>query len=112
MIVVSAFARLMKHTTAFMTMPTLEYELLTENGEPGWTATWYNHQDDESMTPLDKPIHTTFVDETRVFISTSTPPGITKRWSMKLQGQLKPRPTDTNFEFGLSVAGRAKVITI
>jgi hypothetical protein len=51
------------------------------------------------------------VDETRIFISTSAPNGITRRWTMKLEGQLKPRARDCTFEFGLTVSGRAKVDT-
>lgn len=41
--------------------------------------------------------------------STSYPQNITKRWTLKLRGQLKPREKDTEFEFGLISAGRAKV---
>jgi beta-glucosidase len=41
--------------------------------------------------------------------STSYPDNITYRWTMKLEGRLKPREKDTLFEFGLIVAGRAKV---
>lgn len=90
-------------------MPTLDYELFTSSGERGWTGSWYAHEDDESMTPLSTPYSTRLVDETRIFISTSAPKGITRRWTMKLEGELKPRERDCLFEFGLTVAGRAKV---
>lgn len=53
---------------AYMQMPTLERELVTENGENGWTAYWYAHENDESMTPLPEPMETRFLDETRMFI--------------------------------------------
>jgi hypothetical protein len=33
-------------------------------------------------------------------------------WTLRLRGQLKPRPYDVDFEFGLSAAGRAKVHSI
>lgn len=92
-----------------MTLPSLDYELLTEAGERGWIGTWHSHSNDDSMAVLDEPIATRVIDETRIFISTSTPKNITRRWTMKLRGYLKPRPYDCNFEFGLTVSGRAKV---
>ncbi|KAG2737074.1 hypothetical protein P692DRAFT_20813455 [Suillus brevipes Sb2] len=67
-----------------METPTLDYELFTLSGERGWTSTWYAHQDDESVTVLNTPYSTRLVDETRIFISTSAPKGITRRWTMKL----------------------------
>jgi len=94
---------------AYMEMPTLDYELFTPSGERGWTCSWYAHEDNESMTPLSTPYSTRVIDETRIFISTSAPKGITKRWTIKLEGELKPRVRDCLFEFGLTVAGRAKV---
>lgn len=53
---------------AYRTMPTLDYDILTEDGKPGWTCTWYTHESDSSMTPLPEPIKTQYVDETRIFI--------------------------------------------
>ncbi|KAJ7581226.1 beta-glucosidase [Mycena floridula] len=94
---------------AYMTMPSLDYELFTSTGEQGWIGSWYSHEEDESMTPLPKPISTGLVDETRIFVSTSAPTGITRIWTLKLEGYLKPRPYDAKFEFGLTVAGRAKL---
>lgn len=41
--------------------------------------------------------------------STSYPAELTKRWTLRLKGQLKPRAYDSQFEFGLISAGRAKV---
>ena len=92
-----------------MTKPSLDYDMVTETGECGWIGSWYKHVDDDSMVPLDQPFEKRLIDETRMFISTSTPKGITKRWTLKLNGQLKPKPYDRKFEFGLAVAGRAKV---
>jgi beta-glucosidase len=61
------------------------------------------------MTPLDEPVKVDHLDETRIFISTSAPSALTKRWTLKLRGKLLARPKDTSFEFGLISAGRAKV---
>ncbi|KIK64526.1 glycoside hydrolase family 3 protein [Collybiopsis luxurians FD-317 M1] len=93
----------------YMTMPTLEQELVTEDGQPGWTGSWYSHLSDESMTPAEKPLSSFLVDETRIFISTSYPKELTTRWTLRLRGFLRPRQKDTPFEFGLMVAGRAKL---
>jgi len=92
-------------------LPTLEWDLTTEKGgnERGWNGEWYSHESDDSMKPLDTPIATQFFDETRLFVSTSYPEGITRKWTIKLRGFLKPRPYDIDFEFGLIAAGRAKV---
>ena len=49
-------------------MPTLETELVTEDGRPGWTGYFHSHETDESMTPLKEPLLTRYIDETRVFL--------------------------------------------
>ena len=90
-------------------MPSLDYDIFTESGERGWIGNWHCHVNDDSLIPLDEVLETRLIDETRVFFSTSVPPGITRRWTMKLRGYLKPRTYDCTFEFGLIVAGRAKV---
>ena len=90
-------------------MPVLDDDIFTESGERGWIGDWYNHVNDESLVPLDEVYETRLIDETRVFFSTSVPQGMTRRWTMKLRGYLKPRLYDCMFEFGLIVAGRAKV---
>ncbi|KAI0343869.1 beta-glucosidase [Trametopsis cervina] len=94
---------------AYMTLPTLEYDLLTEDGKTGWIGEWFAHENDDSMTPVGEPVKVQFMDETRMFISTSYPAGITKRWTLRLKGLFKPREKDTLFEFGLISAGRAKL---
>ncbi|KAI6129846.1 glycoside hydrolase family 3 protein [Pisolithus croceorrhizus] len=94
---------------SYMEMPTLDFDLTTPTGERGWIGSWYRHENDDSMTLAPTPIETRLIDETRVFINTSTPEGITRRWSLKLEGLLKPRSRDCIFEFGLTVAGRAKL---
>ncbi|KAJ7251130.1 beta-glucosidase [Mycena haematopus] len=94
---------------AYLTSPSLDYELFTGDGKRGWTGSWHSHVDDDSMTPLDEPVRVDHLDETRIFISTSAPSGLTKRWTLKLRGQLLPRDKDTPFEFGLISAGRARL---
>ncbi|KAJ7097620.1 beta-glucosidase [Mycena epipterygia] len=94
---------------AYLTSPSLDYELFTEDGKRGWTGSWHSHLSDESMTPVDETLKTDYLDETRIFISNSAPEGLTKRWTLKLRGQLLPRSKDTPFEFGLIAAGRAKL---
>ncbi|TFK64154.1 glycoside hydrolase family 3 protein [Pluteus cervinus] len=93
----------------YKNLPTLEYDLFTSSGERGWIGTWHRHENDDSLVPIEEPVATQYIDETRIFISTSTPVGITKRWTLRLRGHLKPRPSDVDFEFGLTAAGRAKL---
>ncbi|KZT33940.1 beta-glucosidase [Sistotremastrum suecicum HHB10207 ss-3] len=93
---------------AFLTLPTLDGELVTEDGKPGWIGSWYSHVDDK-FTLAPKPIKIQLVDETNMMISNSHPPEISERWSLNLRGFLKPRATDVAVEFGLTVAGRAKL---
>ncbi|KJA20349.1 glycoside hydrolase family 3 protein [Hypholoma sublateritium FD-334 SS-4] len=90
------------------TAPSLDYDMLTLDGRRGWIGSWYNHLSDDSFEVADL-IREQYIDETRLFISTSYPKGITKRWTLKLRGQLKPREKDCTFEFGLTVAGRGKL---
>ncbi|KAF7296605.1 Glycoside hydrolase family 3 protein [Mycena chlorophos] len=94
---------------AYLTSPSLDDELYTEEGLPGWTASWHAHESDESMVALADPYKVERIDETRMFISTSHPDGITTRYTLKLRGHLLPRAKDTAFEFGLLSAGRAKL---
>ena len=92
-----------------MEMPTLDFDLVSPSGERGFLGSWFSHESDESMIPLPTPMGTRLIDETRMFIGISIPVGITRRWTLRLEGQLKPRAHDCVFEFGLTVAGRAKV---
>ena len=80
------------------------------------------------MTPLEKPTVTRYIDETRIFLryvglyhhsvqvvelivphSDDYPRELTKRFTLRLRGFFKPREKDTQFEFGLLSAGRAKL---
>lgn len=92
-----------------MTLPSLDYEIVTEKGEKGWIGSYYNT--DSSLAAVGEVVETKLIDETSCFISTSYPKNITERWMLKLNGKLKPRSSDQKFEFGLTVAGRAKVCT-
>lgn len=92
-----------------MSLPTLENDLVTPTGERGWVGTWHKHESDDSLVAVEEPLESRLVDETRIFISSSTPKNITRKWTLRLRGHLKPRPYDCAFEFGLTVAGRAKV---
>lgn len=94
---------------AYMLTPSLDYDIFTETGQRGWMGSWYSHESDESMTPVAEPLKTQYIDETRMFFSTSYPAELTKRWTLRLKGQLKPRAYDSQFEFGLISAGRAKL---
>ncbi|KAJ6482510.1 beta-glucosidase [Mycena sanguinolenta] len=94
---------------AYLTSPSLDYELFTEDGKRGWMGSWHSHVDDDSMTALDEPFRVDYFDETRIFISTSAPSALTKRWTLKLRGRLSPREKDAPFEFGLISAGRARL---
>ncbi|KAF5348348.1 hypothetical protein D9758_010946 [Tetrapyrgos nigripes] len=97
----------------YMNLPTLETMLTVEKDgqKEGWTVRWFKHKSDESMVSLDEPLagQDRFVDETRIFISTSYPAELTRRWTLKLQGWLKPQEKDVEWEFGLTSAGRAKL---
>ncbi|KAJ7214280.1 GH family 3 beta-glucosidase [Mycena rebaudengoi] len=94
---------------AYLTSPSLDYDLFTEEGKRGSTGSWHTHVDDDSMVALEKPLKTDHLDKTKIFISDSAPAALTKRWTLKLRGQMLPRSKDTPFKFGLIAAGRAKL---
>ena len=110
-ILLGSFLSTLMYPTAYKKMPSLDYDIFTHSGERGWIGSWHSHLDDDSLIPLDEVLETQLIDETQMFIGTSVPQGITKRWTMKLRGYLKPRPYDCIFEFGLAASGRAKVHT-
>ena len=51
-----------------MQMPTLENEIVTEDGKPGWMGYFHSHESDEGMIPLEKPLTSRYIDETRIFL--------------------------------------------
>ncbi|KAG8854733.1 hypothetical protein FRB91_003186 [Serendipita sp. 411] len=91
----------------FKLLPSLDFDIINSQGGKGFDAGWFSH--DEQDKPLPEPLKTLQVDETFIFISDSAPRELTERWTMKLKGFLRPREEDTEFEFGLTVAGRAKL---
>ncbi|KAG8986365.1 hypothetical protein FRB90_004056 [Tulasnella sp. 427] len=91
---------------AYRQLPVLDKSIMTASGEAGWTATWHSH--DEHDRPLDEPIKTLHLTETNIFVSNSSPVGITERWTMKLKGKLRALEKDAPWQFGLIVAGRAR----
>jgi beta-glucosidase len=92
-----------------MQLPTLESELVTPDGQLGWIGSWCSHTSDDSMEPLAKPFKEQLIDETRCSISVDAPKGLTRRWTLRLKGRMKPMDVDREYEFGLISAGRAKV---
>ena len=66
--------------------------------------------DTDGLTAIGEPVKTQLIDESNMFVSMSLPEGITEKWTLKLDGKLKPRDRDVDFEFGVTVAGRAKVM--
>jgi beta-glucosidase len=96
-------------TMAYKTLPPLDYDMYNETGSRGWVLTWHKHEDDDSFTPLDDPLETQLVNHSRLVIGTLVPKGLTRIWTIKLRGYLKPRDHDCMFEFGLIAAGRAKL---
>ncbi|KAF8993944.1 glycoside hydrolase family 3 protein [Cyathus striatus] len=93
----------------YRTMPSLDFDLVTSTGERGWTGSWHAHVSDDSLEALPESMGERYIDETKIFLNTSYPKGITRRWTMKLKGYLKERERDCEFEFGIIAAGRAKL---
>ncbi|KAI0000059.1 glycoside hydrolase family 3 protein [Russula vinacea] len=95
---------------AFKVMPSLDFDIVTTTGQRGWLGTWHRHESDDSMIVVEEPVRTRVINETKIFLDLSGPgDDITHRWTLRLRGQLVPREKDMVFEFGLIVAGRAKL---
>lgn len=58
------------------------------------------------------PVVTQVLDETNALISVDKPKGVATYFTLHLKGKMRPRTEDTKFEFGLTVAGRAKVLAL
>ncbi|KAG8916724.1 hypothetical protein FRC01_002899 [Tulasnella sp. 417] len=87
-------------------LPVLDKTIMTASGESGWIATWHSH--DEHDRPIEEPVKTLHLTETNIFVSNSSPAGITERWTMKLKGKLRALEKDAPWQFGLIVAGKAR----
>ncbi|KAF8500930.1 beta-glucosidase [Russula emetica] len=96
--------------SAFKVMPSLDLDIVTSTGRRGWLGTWHRHESDDSMIVVEEPVQTRVIDETRILLDLSAlKDDITRKWTLRLRGQLVPREKDMIFEFGLIVAGRAKL---
>jgi beta-glucosidase len=90
--------------------PSLDLDIVTSTGQRGWVGTWHRHESNDSMIVVEEPIQTRVIDETRILLDLSgLKDDLTRKWTLRLRGQLVPREKDMIFEFGLIVAGRAKV---
>ena len=89
------------HLLAHKYLPTLEDKLKTPEGEPGWKATFYKH--DENGNPTE-PLATYILKDTRLKLNDFILPGITPTWTIKVEGDLTV-PRSGPFELGLTVAG-------
>jgi beta-glucosidase len=91
-------------------MPTLDFDIVTSSGQRGWLGTYHRHESDDGMVVVEEPVQTMVINETNISLDLSgAGVELTRRWSLRLRGQLVPRERDVVFEFGLIVAGRAKV---
>ncbi|KAI0060831.1 glycoside hydrolase family 3 protein [Artomyces pyxidatus] len=86
-------------------LPTLENDLTTPDGKPGWLCTFYSH--DAHGNP-DKAVADFVVHDTRIKLNDFLPEGLGDTWTIKLTGRLTVEKTGP-FELGLTVAGRAKL---
>jgi beta-glucosidase len=94
----------------FKVTPSLDLDIITPTGQRGWLGTWHKHESDDSMVVVEEPVQTRMIDETRILLDLSDlKDDLTRKWTLRLRGQLVPREKDMIFEFGLTVAGRAKV---
>lgn len=93
--------RLLTLLEAHKYLPTLEENLRTPDGEPGWLCTFYSHDSDGNpSTPMGDYV----LQDTRVKLNDFLPPGLTPTWTIKLKGILHFDKTAT-YELGLTVAG-------
>jgi len=72
-------------------------------------GTWHKHESDDSMAVVEQPILEKVIKEARMLFDNLGMEDLTRKWTLKLRAQLLPREKDTLFEFGLTVAGRAKL---
>ncbi|KAG8855137.1 hypothetical protein FRB96_007175 [Tulasnella sp. 330] len=80
-------------------------KLTAPNGKPGWEATFFSQ--DAKGEPLEEVGRYVILDS-RVKLNDTLPAGITREWTLKLNGSLKIDSTGP-FELGLTVSGRAKL---
>ncbi|KAH8117155.1 glycoside hydrolase superfamily [Phellopilus nigrolimitatus] len=90
---------------AYKYLPTLESNLTTPKGEPGWLCTFYQTDDQDNLTDA---VEEFVLNDTKVRLNDSIPKSLGERWGMKLRGILSVTK-DMPFELGIAVAGRAKL---
>lgn len=86
-------------------LPTLEAYLKTPSGLPGWQCTFYTQ--DAQGTPSTE-VAKYVLNTTAIKLNDFLPSGLTPNWKIKLEGKLTVDKTAV-YEFGLAVAGRAKL---
>ncbi|KAL0572762.1 hypothetical protein V5O48_009194 [Marasmius crinis-equi] len=87
-------------------LPTLERYLKTHDGKPGWLCSFYNNLPDGTV--VKDPIAEIVLQDTRVRLNDFLPPGLTETFTIKMTGELT-LDKSMDFEFGLAVAGKAKL---
>lgn len=87
-------------------LPTLENNLKTKDGKPGWVCTFYNH--DDNGNPVEEELAHFVLQDTRIRLNDFLPTGLTPTWTIKVEGLLSFDKT-AEYELGLTVAGRAKL---
>jgi beta-glucosidase len=88
-------------------LPTVEGLLQTHDGQPGWTCAFHAHKEG-TEEPLPEPVATFVLTDTRVKLNDFLPPGLGATWNLELRAKMTPDTTGP-FEFGLAVAGRARL---
>ncbi|KIJ69540.1 glycoside hydrolase family 3 protein [Hydnomerulius pinastri MD-312] len=86
-------------------LPTLEAYLKTPDGQPGWSCTFYSQ---DSQGNPDKQVAEYVLNATAIKLNDFLPAGLTPGWTIKLNGKLTLDQTAA-YEFGVTVAGRAKL---
>ena len=87
--------------TAHKYLSTLENNLTTPSGEPGWLCTFYTS--DQDGNPMD-PVATFTLRDTRIKLNDFLPSGLGPEWTMRLTGKLTFDKSAV-YELGLTVAG-------
>jgi hypothetical protein len=83
-------------------LPTLENNLKTPNGEPGWRATFYNS--DLDGQPVGGPVAEYVLNDTRIKLNDFLPSGLGETWALKVEGLLTFDQSG-EYELGVAVAG-------
>ncbi|EJU05925.1 hypothetical protein DACRYDRAFT_127572 [Dacryopinax primogenitus] len=86
--------------------PALEQDIVTEDGRPGWIATFYEMKADGTLT---SPVDTVYLEETYQLMSDADINLKGVSWWAIFRGKLRPRKEKVKFRFGLTTAGRAKL---